>query len=118
MSRTVVFIDDEAGLCSSFRLLARRAGLEAVTFTDPRDAIEYLGDHDVAVIVCDYRMPELDGLKVLAQLRAPVPFYLASGDLGVERFASHPGVTGVLPKPFALRELVEMLRAHVDAVAG
>jgi len=116
VSLPVVYIDDEPSLCRVFEMVLGARGMKIVTFTDPAAAIVYLNANDVAVVFCDYRMPKMSGLAVLAQMTRPAPFYLVSGDLAADACKSNPGVTGLLAKPFRAEELIALVKKHVASV--
>lgn len=117
MTPMIVCIDDEVGLCAVFAAVLRKTGADVTTFTDPRDALTFLHANEVALVVCDYRMPALDGLEVLSLLERPVPFVLVSGDLELTRFAEGvPGLTAVLAKPFPPSKLLELARRVIAAL--
>ena len=114
MTPVIVYVDDEPLLCKAFRLLFKHDAVEVVTFTAPESAVDFIRSRDVSVVVCDYRMPGLTGLEVLERIAKDVPFYIVTGDLGITRIASlRPGVTGVLAKPFAPSQLLELVRGHL-----
>lgn len=115
MNLPVVYIDDEPSLCRVFEMVLGARGMEIVTFTNPAAGLEYLNAHDVAVVFCDYRMPKMTGLEVLAQMTRKAPFYLVSGDLAADACASNPGITGLLAKPFRAEELIKLVNKHVVA---
>lgn len=104
----IVYIDDEPLLCRAFQRIFQDAGCEVVTFTEPDQALAYIAAHPVKAIVCDYRMPALDGLAVLDRIPAGIPFYLVTGELSIARL-SDPRVTAVLTKPFRPETLISQL---------
>jgi two-component system C4-dicarboxylate transport response regulator DctD len=107
----VVYIDDEASICRVVRARLEAAGLSVETFTDPEGAIAWLQGHDAHCVLCDYRMPGISGVEVVERLGGHIPFYLVTGDLTPEReLAGHPGVRGVIQKPFSFEALVALLR--------
>lgn len=113
-----VYIDDEEMLCRVFGRVIRSLGVPVKTFTDPHAALEYIDAHDVLAVICDYRMPKIHGLDVLARIKRDVPFILVSGDLvGEDVIAAHPRLTKVLAKPFKPEELVAVLRPLVPAAS-
>ena len=112
MSLPVVYIDDEPPLCRACEMILGARGFAVVTFSDPDEAVVYLNAHDVAVVFCDFRMANTNGLAVLAKMTRPAPFYLVSGALAADRWAREPGVTGVLSKPFPMEELIEIANRH------
>ncbi len=66
----VLVVDDDLSVLSCYARLLRRSGLEAVTLQDPRAALARAREwRDVSLILLDYRMPHMDGLTLLAELR-------------------------------------------------
>lgn len=111
--KPIVYIDDEPMLCRVFQKILTDRGASAVTFTDPEAALAYLRDHEVAAVICDYRMPMITGLQVLDRVAEGVPFFLVSGDLGITASRGNARVTGVLTKPFRPETLLEMIEPYI-----
>ncbi len=66
----VLVIDDETGSRESMALAIQRAGFVVRTFDDARRALELLEETDTPQLaVCDLRMPGLDGLGFLNEVR-------------------------------------------------
>jgi PAS domain S-box-containing protein len=102
----VLCVDDDSSLVSlvAEMLERREPDLVVTTATDAGEGLEVLrtADPPVECVVSDYRMPEVDGLAFLEQVRAEwdVPFVLYTGD-GDEAVASEAisaGVTDYLHK--------------------
>lgn len=116
MTARVVYVDDEAPLCRAFQLLLRSVPVEVTTFTDPVAALAHLEANPAALIFCDYRMPRMNGLQLLAALPGETPFYMVSGDLGAAGWAAqNRRITGVLAKPFKAECIVEIVQRHLGA---
>jgi CheY-like chemotaxis protein len=107
VSAPIVFVDDEPLLCRALTLTLKRLGRSVLTFTDPREAVAHLATSErPAVVICDYRMPELTGLEVLARMPPGIPFILISGDLAVGESEQLSRVTAFLAKPFKPDQLL------------
>src|SRR6187399_78348 len=66
----VLVIDDETGSRESMALAIQRAGFNVRTFDDARKALDLLDETDTPQLaICDLRMPGLDGLGFLAEVR-------------------------------------------------
>jgi DNA-binding NtrC family response regulator len=108
----VLVIDDETGSRESMALAIEKAGYTVRTFDDARLALDYLdGDGDRALVaVCDLRMPHMDGLGFLAEVRERghgLGVVLVTGFGSIESAveAMRVGADDYLTKPVDLYEL-------------
>ncbi len=71
--RNIMLIDDETYVLRAlYRLLARHfpaAGVRIKLFDDPREALLWAAGHNFDLAISDYRMPRVDGVTLLTQLR-------------------------------------------------
>lgn len=67
----VLCIDDEARILRALKALFR--DMEVYTTTDPAEAIRLAAEKDMDVIVCDQRMPKMQGIEVLREIRLAHP---------------------------------------------
>ena len=114
---TVMVVDDDPAVLATYRRLLRRAGYTTVTESDPS---RVLSDHAAArpdLLLLDYKMPGMDGLSLLAELRhraCRARCILISAFLNddVRNRATHLGVDRVIEKPVdarALRQIIHNL---------
>jgi DNA-binding response OmpR family regulator len=82
------------------------------------EALAYLGEHRVDLVLADITMPELDGLALLERLRAtpalcrvPVLLLTARGDAVDKYRGFEAGADDYLAKPFDVTELQLRLKA-------
>ncbi|WP_412079189.1 response regulator [Streptomyces xanthophaeus] len=113
-------VDDEALVRSGFGLILGAADdIEVVATASGGDALDTVREHRPDVVLLDIRMPDVDGLTVLAQLRAlsapPVVAMLTTFDTDEYVLtALHSGAAGFLLKdtePDQLPQLVRTLAA-------
>jgi response regulator RpfG family c-di-GMP phosphodiesterase len=71
--RTVLCVDDEKNILSALRRLFRAQGYEVLTEESARAGLALLETHAVDVVVSDMRMPEMDGVEFLEQVRLRSP---------------------------------------------
>jgi CheY-like chemotaxis protein len=72
-SRSILVIDDEVSLVRALARLLQRDGYVVATAHNGRHAMAALQAQRYDVILCDLRMPELDGRAFYAQLQQRVP---------------------------------------------
>jgi len=112
----VVLVDDHA-LCRSALsdLLERRRGMKVIGRTgNPEEAIRLARDEKPDLMVMDLRMPESDGLVILARLRdlaIPTPvIILTVSDAEEDIWAAlRAGARGYLLKDMELDDVVEAI---------
>ncbi len=125
---TVLVVDDDASVLDCYRKLLARAGYRTVVESDPRRIlVEGRSLEDIDLLLIDYKMPEMDGLTLLAELRRKefrARCVLVSAFLndGVRLQAKHLGVDHILEKPVdvsALRGVLsELLPTEGGRMAG
>lgn len=63
----ILLVDDEVSVLRALRRLLRREGYELHLAGNGEEALEILQREDIAVLVCDQRMPGMSGAEVLAR---------------------------------------------------
>jgi CheY-like chemotaxis protein len=92
-----------------------------VTAVDGADALLKVVDNPPDVILCDYKMPGLDGRRLFEKLRAReatrhIPFLFMASRADIEE-RLRPLVDGVeefITKPFLIKDLVRITKKVVD----
>ncbi|MFD2419759.1 response regulator [Amycolatopsis pigmentata] len=113
----VVVVDDEALVRSGIELILRAAGdIDVVATADGRDAMWEISLHRPDVVLLDIRMPGVDGLTILTEVRAlpdpPAVAMLTTFDTD-EHIASalRTGAAGFLLKDTDPGQLARAVRA-------
>lgn len=106
MPLTVVYIDDEPDLCEIFQESYSGPEVKIHTFSDPQKALKEVPGLHPDLVFVDFRLPNITGDKIAAQLALKVPFFLITGDLQVKAdFA----FTKILQKPVKISEIEAIL---------
>ncbi|MCG8457566.1 MAG: sigma-54 dependent transcriptional regulator, partial [Holophagales bacterium] len=107
----VLVIDDETGSRESMAIAIEKGGLGVRTFDDAAEALDFLAEApEVQVVVCDQRMPDMDGLAFIQETRKrglAVSIVLVTGYGSIENAveAMRIGADDYLTKPVDLYEL-------------
>ena len=102
--RTILVCDDEEGIRESFKLiLAEQYDLQFVN--NGLEAIERLKDLSPDVMLLDIKMPKVNGMETLKQIKRmkpKLPVIIVTGYQSVEtaQEAIKNGATDYIPKPF------------------
>jgi CheY-like chemotaxis protein len=121
---TVLVVDDDPSVLDCYRKLLSRAGYQTITESDPRKVLMNGRDlDDVALLLIDYKMPEMDGLTLLAELRrrefrARCILVSAFLNEGVRQQARHLGVDRILEKPVDVESLRGVLAQLLPTEGG
>jgi CheY-like chemotaxis protein len=110
----VLIIEDDATLRSNIIDVLDMSGYEVISAPDGAQGVQAAREHQPDVIVCDVRMPGLDGFGVLRTLRQdpataaiPLIFLTARAELADRRAGIEAGAAGYITKPFSISELIE-----------
>ncbi|MCB0942376.1 MAG: SpoIIE family protein phosphatase [Mycobacterium sp.] len=121
MPAHVLVADDNTDMRDYLVRLLRGAGYEVAAVADGRAALETIRAELPDLVVSDVMMPKLDGLALVAALRADprtaaIPVLLLSARAGQEASIEglQAGADDYLVKPFAAADLLARVRANVE----
>jgi CheY-like chemotaxis protein len=116
----VLVVDDNA-LVLDLVMKALAPHCEAVAAADGADALMRIIDEPPDLILCDYRMPGLDGRQLYEKLRArqqtrniPFMFLASRGDIEEKLRPIVEGVEEFIQKPFFVRDVTRRARKVID----
>lgn len=115
----LLIVDDDRDTRDALRVILRREGYTVLAAASGEEALKYLQEHPVDVLLCDVKMPGMDGLAVLRHVRATeagVVVVMMSGhhDIAVAVEAMKQGAFDYLTKPLSKDDV---LRAVQKALA-
>ncbi len=116
---TIYVVDDDVGVLGSLRFLLETDGFAVRTF---RSGVALLGmsaADGVDCFVIDYKMPDINGIELVKQLRTrgiDTPVVLITGypDKDIAARAAAAGVEHVMRKPLLEDSLVKQIRGAID----
>jgi DNA-binding NtrC family response regulator len=117
MSRILV-IDDERAIRSTLREILEYENYQVDEAVDGPSGIEQFGKETYDVVLCDIKMPQMDGIEVLEHLLklSDVPVVMISGHGTIETAvdAIRKGAYDYISKPLDLNRLLITLRNAMD----
>lgn len=108
----ILIVDDvQINVTLLQHLVKKLPQAEAVSFTDPRAALDWGAANTPDLVVTDYMMPDMNGIELTRALRAhhpdvPVLMVTANNEQAVRHEALQQGVTDFLTKPLDNTEFV------------
>ena len=111
----VLIVDDDAGLRKSVSMILADAGYEVITASDGAEGLLAAQQGRPELVLCDVRMPRMDGLEFLDRhrqtgLESLVLVMTAYGSLDLAVQAMKRGAYDYLPKPFGADEVLLTIR--------
>ena len=111
----ILVVDDEALLVKGIRFNLQSDGYEVITGSNGLDALRLAQDPEVALIVLDVMMPQMDGMTACAKIRefsnVPIILLTAKTDDMDKLMGFDNGADDYLTKPFNILELKARIRA-------
>jgi two-component system response regulator ChvI len=112
---TIALVDDDQNILASLSVALIDEGYKVDTYSDGEEALEGLNQKRVDLAVLDIKMPRMDGIQLLTELRRkdklPVIFLTSKDDEVDEVMGLRLGADDYIKKPFSQRLLLERIRA-------
>lgn len=119
----LLVVDDEEAICEGCRRIFSRQGFQVEKSSDAVEGLALASDRDYAAILLDIKMPNMDGIAFLEQLRSKkprVPVILMTGYPSVPNAVSaiRLGAAGYITKPFTPEEISQAVHKFLGEQAG
>lgn len=115
----VLFIDDEKHIRQANTQTLELAGLVVACFENGEDALEKVTPEWSGVVVCDIRLPGMDGIEFLRRAHEidrdlPVILITGHGDISTAVQAMRDGAYDFIEKPYASERLVKTVQRGLE----
>ena len=70
---TIICVDDEKDVVNALKRELRKVGDEVLTATSGQEALDLMADREIAVVISDMRMPEMDGAQFFRRVLEQQP---------------------------------------------
>jgi two-component system response regulator FixJ len=122
MNDVVHVIDDDEAMRESLSFLLDASGLTAKTYGSAAEFLAIAGEAEPGCVVTDIRMPEMNGLELVVELKArgvtlPVIVITGHGDVPLAVEAMKAGVCDFLEKPFSDDALLAAIGRALEGLA-
>jgi DNA-binding NarL/FixJ family response regulator len=122
---TLLLIEDHAPLRRNLEEILTLEGHRVLAAGDGPTGLRLAHEQRPDLVLCDIMLPGMDGLEILARLRAdaatrgmPFIFLTAKGEPRDIRAGMNLGADDYLPKPVILVDLLASIRARLDRAAN
>jgi two-component system NtrC family response regulator len=116
---TILIVDDEKNYLVVLEALLGPEGYETITADNARDAIGFIGESDVDLVITDMKMPGMNGMELLEQSKKikpelPVIMMTAYGTIEMAVEAMRKQAYDYITKPFQNEELKLTVKKALD----
>jgi two-component system response regulator AtoC len=113
--RRILIIEDEANMRHMLEVLLEKSGFEVTSAPDGQAGLDVVGDQDFHFILCDIKMPRMDGMAFLKSASdsvrdTPVIMMSAYGTIDTAIEAMKLGAYDYISKPFKPDEVLMTLK--------
>jgi len=121
--QTVLVLDDQPMVLAIHAAMLRSVTpkLHIVTMTSPIDALEWIRQKQVDLIIMDYRMNDMNGIRFVHEVRLsdngkiqPIIVVTALNDERIHRQLLAAGVTACFVKPAPLNQLSDLAKTLLE----
>jgi len=111
----VLLVDDEVSFATSMQKLLSRRGFDVKVASDGLTALRFIAEEQFDVVVLDIKMPGMDGIQVLKEIRrfsADIHVILLTGHYfsNEEEANLKQGAYAYLLKPYPVMDLVNLIK--------
>jgi CheY-like chemotaxis protein len=119
VGRTALLVDDDARNIFALSSVLERRGMRVLTATTGNEAIQLIESHDdIAIVLMDIMMPEMDGYQTMEEIRKnanfrrlPIIALTAKAMKGDREKCLDAGASDYLAKPVDTEQLLSALRS-------
>jgi len=111
----ILIVDDEEDIRASLRRVLNYEGLATAEAASGPEALRHVEAHETDAVLLDVKLPQMDGVEVLAELRrrrADLPVIMISGHASIDTAveATKLGAFSFIEKPLASERVLLELR--------
>jgi len=114
----ILIIDDERSIRNALREILEYEKYQVDDAADGPSGLEFVAKESYDVILCDIKMPQMDGIEVLEQIQkttdSPVVMISGHGTIETAVDAIRKGAYDYIAKPLDLNRLLITIRNAMD----
>ena len=114
LTHTIALVDDDQNILTSLSLALEAEGFAVRSYSNGAEALSALTARPVDLVLLDIKMPRMNGVEMLAQLRrhsnVPVIFLTSKDEEEDELEGLRSGADDYIKKPFSQSLLIERMR--------
>ncbi|MCG8699320.1 MAG: response regulator [Bacteroidales bacterium] len=120
MEKTILIVDDSESIIEVVKFTLENNGFNVLPAINGKDALQYLDGRELALVLTDLHMPEMNGIELIKEIRTmeayqstPILFLTTESQADKKIEAKEAGATGWIVKPFAPPKLLAAIKKVV-----
>jgi len=123
MAKNILVIDDDKMITKTLQKLLVKKGYGVLIVDNGKDALERIQSFDFDLLICDIRMPQMDGIETIeairkerqAQKKTPIREIIITGYADEEKYKSAVNlkVADYIYKPFDIQDLLAAVKKNL-----
>lgn len=116
MAKVILIVDDSESIREVVSFTLENEGFNVLAAVDGNDALRFLDNSPIDLIITDLHMPNMDGIALIKEVRAmeyykhvPILFLTTESQAAKKMEAKEAGATGWIIKPFVPTKLIAAL---------
>jgi len=119
MPASILIVEDERAIREELADFLHEEGYSCVLASNGQEGLAHVDDRDFEVVLLDVRLPDINGIEVLARLRQITPeshVFIMTAHPSVETVVSalRLGAIDYVTKPLILEELLQKVRLSIQ----
>jgi two-component system cell cycle response regulator DivK len=122
---TLLYVEDDLNNRTLIRRILEAEGYQLVDAANARQALKFLKEHKIDLILMDINMPEMDGYALTAQIKsnpeyAKIPIIAMTANVmrGDRERALEAGCDGYIQKPIDIDLLTQQVERFLRSTNG
>ena len=118
-SHKVLIVDDDPEFRKAMGRMFEKSGYETKITGDGNEALEVLSNETFDLIISDLRMPKLDGVELMSEIRrkgleTPIIFLTAYGEVESYMDLMNLGAFEYVNKPIKGQEILDVAKRAIE----
>ena len=115
----ILIIDDDMDMCQLLSNFLKRKGFTASSASSGKKGLEAVKENSFDLVLCDFRLGDMDGKEVLQQIKAihpqmPVVILTGYSDVKMAVEVMRLGAFDYITKPLVPEEIIKMINKALD----
>ncbi len=112
----IFVVDDEQGVCEAICKTLKQSGAEVTCFVRAAECLEQLRSQRCDLLITDLKMPEMDGIKLVTNIKhlrpwLPILIVTGYGDIPTAVKAIRAGAVDFIEKPLNKKSFVDKVES-------